>query len=232
MNKGYISKIQFEAKRQAYLGQQEQLRQMEAQKAQLTGELRQANLAISQLPIQTAVKVNDMRSSKASLNQKRIEHENSRAYIITAPVTGRVSTLQIALGASVTSQLPLMSIVSDGAKMEAELYAPSRAIGFARPGQEVRLMYDAFPFQRFGSFSGHIVNISRTILAPSEINAPISVKEPVYRVRVILDKQVIKAFGEYVALQPGMTLQANIVLDRRTFFDWLMEPINAVRNRT
>jgi membrane fusion protein len=232
MNKGYVSKIQYEARRQAWLGQQEQLGQMESQRAQLVGQLAQAHIELSQLPAKAASRVNDLRTSQATLLQKRIEVENGRSYVITAPVAGRVSALQIAQGTIVSSQLPLMSIMGENATMEAELYAPSRAIGFAREGQEVRLMYDAFPYQRFGSFAGKITAISRTILAPNEIDAPIPTKEPVYRIRVSLNDQNIKAFGSKVCLQPGMTLIANIVLDRRSFFDWLMEPINAVRNRT
>ena len=127
-----------------------------------------------------------------------------------------------------------MTIVNADARMVAELYAPSRAIGFTRVGQEVRLMYDAFPFQRFGSFAGRISTISRTVLAPNEVDAPIQgqMREPVYRIRVQIAAQSIQAFGEQIPLQPGMTLAANIVLDRRTFLEWLLDPINAVRNRS
>lgn len=115
--------------------------------------------------------------------------------------------------------------------MQATLFAPSRAIGMARPGQEVRLMYDAFPYQRFGSFSGRIVAISRAVLAPDEVDAPVKLQEPVYEIHVALDRQHVEAFGQALALQPGMTLNADVVLDRRSFLDWLLEPIRAVRNR-
>ena len=53
-----------------------------------------------------------------------------------------------------------------------------------------------------------------------------------YRIEVAIASQSILAFGERVPLQPGMTLQANIVLDRRSFLDWLLTPLNAIRNRT
>jgi len=232
VDKGFVSKFQYEAKRQAYLNQQQQLQQLESRLEELKGQLRGAQGDLEGLPDQTKGKVIEFQSSSAELTQKRIEIENGRSYVITAPVAGRVSALQVTQGATVSSNLPLMSIIDQHARMAAELFAPSRAIGFAHNGQEVRLLYDAFPYQRFGSFVGKITNISRTILAPNEVDAPLQTKEPVYRVRVALADQDIKAFGETVPLQPGMTLQANIVLDRRTFFDWLMEPINAVRNRS
>ena len=93
-------------------------------------------------------------------------------------------------------------------------------------------MYDAFPFQRFGSFGGRIVSISRTVLGPNEIDAALPIKEPVYRLRVAVPDQTIAGYGEVVPLQPGMTLQANIVLERRSFLSWLLQPLNAVLKRT
>lgn len=232
-NDGYVSKIEYEARRQQFLSAQVQLAQLQSQKAQVGGQFRQAEVALAELPAQTLSRINDLMTSQQQLVEKRIDVENARAYVITAPVSGRVSALQTSAGATVTAQSPLMSIVNDSARMQAELYAPSRAIGFARVGQEVRLMYDAFPYQRFGSFAGRITAISRTVLAPNEIDAPVQseTKEPMYRIKVSIADQNVLAFGDRVRLQPGMTLKANIVLDRRSFLDWLLEPINAVRNR-
>jgi membrane fusion protein len=232
MNKGFVTRLEFEQKRQQYLAAQSQLAQLQGQRAQAVGQLRQSQAALAATPTQTASRINDLMTNQASLVQKRIEIENSRSYVITAPVSGKVSALQVEQGATVVNQMPMMSIVNDGAVMMAEVYAPSRAIGFARVGQEVRLMYDAFPYQRFGSFPGRITQISHTVLAPNEIVGAVDAKEPVYRVRVAIEQQAIKAFGDKVPLQPGMTLTASIVLDRRSFLDWLLEPINAIRNRT
>ena len=121
---------------------------------------------------------------------------------------------------------------TDDAAMAVELYAPSRAIGFARVGQSVRLMYDAFPYQQFGSFAGTVAAISHTALAPGDIDAPLKLAEPAYRLRVRLDAQAVAAFGGVYPLQPGMTLKANVVLEKQSFLGWLLEPLNAVRHRT
>jgi membrane fusion protein len=109
---------------------------------------------------------------------------------------------------------------------------PSRAIGFVRPGQEVRLLYDAFPYQRFGSFAARVETISRQAVAGQETNAPFKIDEPVYRVIVVPDRQQVNAYGQRVGLQPGMTLAANLVLERRSFLDWVLDPVRAVTNRT
>jgi membrane fusion protein len=115
--------------------------------------------------------------------------------------------------------------------MEAEIFVPSRAIGFLAPGQEVRLRYDAFPYQRFGVGTGRIKSISSTVLRPDQIVATIRVEEPVYRVVVALDQDAIVAYGKRYRIRPGLALGADIVLDRRTFAEWLLDPIEALRGR-
>ena len=125
-----------------------------------------------------------------------------------------------------------MVIVPDKAELTAELYAPTRAVGFVDPGEETRLLYDAFPYQRFGSFGGKVTNISRIAIDPRESDIPFPFEEPVYRITVKLDRQAVKAFGDLNHLQAGMTLKANIVLERQSFLAWLLQPLNAVLNRT
>ena len=120
----------------------------------------------------------------------------------------------------------------EGAKLSAELYAPTRAIGFVEPGKETRLLYDAFPYQRFGSSLGTVASISRIAIDPRETDIPLPLEESVYRVQVDLQNQHVAAYGKRTSLQPGMTLQANIVLERQSFLAWLLQPLNAVLNRS
>jgi membrane fusion protein len=122
-----------------------------------------------------------------------------------------------------------MVIIPVDTELRAELYAPTRAIGFVREGQETRILYDAFPYQRFGSFGGRVASISRTVIDPRESEVPLRLEEPVYRIQVALDRQDLEARG--VPLQPGMTLNANIILERQSFLGWLLKPLNAVLRR-
>ena len=105
-------------------------------------------------------------------------------------------------------------------------------MGFVNEGQEVRLLYDAFPYQQFGSYLGTVTAVSGTIIAPNEAIVPFDLREPTYRVSVALNRLEVDAFGKSVRLQPGMMLQANFVLERRSFLDWLLEPLRAVGRRS
>jgi membrane fusion protein len=124
-------------------------------------------------------------------------------------------------------------IVPQGGQLEAELLAPTRAVGFVRGGQEVSLMLQAFPYQRFGIVKGTVRAMSNTILGPTEISIPgLNIQEPVFRVRVALSRDVVQAYGESFPLQPGMLLAADIVFDRRSLVEWLFDPLFAVAGRS
>ena len=50
--------------------------------------------------------------------------------------------------------------------------------------------------------------------------------------RVILPTAEIVAYGQSHALQPGMLLTAEVVLDRQNLIRWLFDPLYAVSRKT
>lgn len=152
-----------------------------------------------------------------------------RGYLIQAAVSGTVTALQVYQGQTVDQRAAMMTVASASGAVTAELYVPSRAIGFVRPGQQVRVRYDAFPYQRFGSGTGRILYISLAVLRPEDVQAALVVKEPVYRVIVALDHPWIAAYGRRYPVQSGMAIAADIVLDEHSFGEWMLEPLRALR---
>ncbi|MFN7236497.1 MAG: HlyD family efflux transporter periplasmic adaptor subunit, partial [Brevundimonas sp.] len=158
--------------------------------------------------------------------------EAQSTYVVTATVAGRIVALPVQRGQTVAPGASLAVVTPQGSTLEAELYAPSRAAGFVREGQEVRLLYQAFPHQKFGTGQGVVTSVSRTVLAPAEIAIPgLQVQEPVFRVRVKLARDSVAAYGETVPLQPGMLLSADVVIDRRSLLEWLLDPLYAAGRR-
>jgi membrane fusion protein len=121
----------------------------------------------------------------------------------------------------------------------AQLYAPSSAVGFVRPQQAVNLRYQAFPYQKFGQQSGRVLQVSRTPLTPAELallNLPTALSqgalsEPLYRITVGLDRQSVSAYGQEQALSPGMQLDADVLLERRSLIEWIFEPLLSLARR-
>jgi membrane fusion protein len=114
-------------------------------------------------------------------------------------------------------------------ELVAEAYVPSRAIGFIQSGQAVRLMYDAFPQQKFGAFAGQIEHVSDFVLLPSDIPQTFPLREATYKIVIAIDYQAVDIGAIRTPLRPGMLLAAEIVLERRSFVDWLLEPLKQRR---
>jgi membrane fusion protein len=76
-----------------------------------------------------------------------------------------------------------------------------------------------------------VSDISRNVWSPGERIGPISAKEPVYRVDVKLDNQNVSALGQDFALRPGMTVNADLLLEKRTLLEWIFEPVLQLKGR-
>ena len=231
VEQGYVSKVEFERRRQTLLGSQQSLASLRQRLTATISEAQQAQAQLGSVGIETAQGISQIREGMQALAAEEARLEGEQSYVLTAPIDGRVTALATGEGRAAASGRPLMIIVPKDARLFAELYAPTRAVGFVEPGKETRLLYDAFPYQRFGSFAGSVSAISRIAVDPRETEIPFPFEEPVYRIRVDVEQQAIDAFGEQTPLQPGMTLQANIVLERQSFLAWLLQPLNAVLNR-
>lgn len=229
---GFVSRTEYERRRQAWLQAEQGRRSLLQQRDVATANIATASAELARLPIDSAASTSQLQAALEQLAQGHAQQAAEQGYTIVAPIAGRVTSVQTASGRVVDGRVPLLTIVPENAVMRVDLYAPSRSMGFVAPGQAVRLLYDAFPYQRFGSFGGRIQAISRAVIAPDEVDAALQLKEPVYRVSVALDAQRVKAYGTEAPLQPGMTLTANIVLERRSFLSWLLAPLQAVRNRS
>jgi multidrug efflux pump subunit AcrA (membrane-fusion protein) len=151
--------------------------------------------------------------------------------LLVAPLDGQVASVNARAGVEAVPGVPLISIVPQGAAMEAQILVPTRAAGFVVEGQNVRLMIDAFPFQQFGAMQGEVREIAKSATRPGEMAAPIEFKESVYRVRVALTGPMMQAYGVNKPLQPGMTLKADVITDKRTFLSYLLNPLLAARAR-
>lgn len=231
VERGYVSRVEVERRRQAWLAARGELARLEQQANAAAAEERRVSADEARADLDSSREAGAVRTSMETLRQQGAQLQQERAYTIVSPVAGRVAAIQTAAGRTVDPSVPLMEVVPDGSALRAQVYAPTRAIGFVKPGQEVRLLYDAYPYQRFGSFGGRITGVSRVVIDPRQLDAPLKLEEPVYRIEVEPDAQHVVAFGERLPLQPGMTLTANIVLERRSFLDWLLAPLRAVLRR-
>ncbi|MGH1573998.1 HlyD family secretion protein [Methylobacterium sp. P31] len=119
--------------------------------------LRRADLA--QLPISTEQHIAQLRASISEVEAKITQTDGQRAYIIKAPKSGWITTLQAWTGKSVETNIPLMSIVPQGDTLTAEPLCADARDWLCRarpngPSQLCELPVSAIRVRRGNSRSG------------------------------------------------------------------------------
>jgi len=237
--RGIASDLQLQETEVVHIEQDLKLQSIK--RMRITNERERLSLAgeLNDLPLRSASDIADIERKIAQVEQELAEAEAKREIVVPAPMAGTVTTLLAEPGSRPRSNVPLLSIVPTGSKLQAHLFSPSRAIGFLHPGQSVLLRYQAYPYQKFGHYKGVVANISRSAINPGELPAQLAGltslfagTEPVYRIMVNLEEQNVTAYGKPISLQPGMQLEADILIERRRLIEWMLDPLYTLTGRS
>jgi membrane fusion protein len=118
-----------------------------------------------------------------------------------------------------------VSVIPSGSRLEIWLYAPTKAVGSARVGQRVRLQFDAFPYQKYGSGLGVVTAVAKVPTEPDNLDPGLQITEPVFRIRARIDRLAAGSRIEIARLRPGMTLNAKLETERRSLWQVLLGPV-------
>lgn len=162
----------------------------------------------------------DARERARDLGQQRAKAEaRLQATSLHAPVDGRVEQLALhGIGEVVTPAQALMTIVPVGQALEIEATLQNRDIGFVELGQPVSIKLDAFPFTRHGTVAGEIVDIASDASADERGGL-------VYRMRVAMAEASMMTENGEVALQPGMSVVAEVKTGSRRLIEYFLSPL-------
>lgn len=235
----FISPAQVQTKKEELLGLQAQAQALERQRAALARDRAALEGEKRGLPVQLKSRQGAIERDLAALSREAAEQDAVRQIVVRAPQDGTVSAVLADAGQSVSPASALASLVPAGAQLQAHLFAPSGAVGFVRPQQEVRLRFEAFPYQKYGHQTGHVLQVSRTPLAAPELaGLPLSVPagadgaaEPMFRITVAMDRTELQAFGAPQPLVAGMRMEADVLLERRRLIEWLFAPVLGLGQR-
>lgn len=248
---GFIAPAQVQTRQEELIDADGRLQSAERTRLSLQHDLQALEGERASLAAQLKSDINLIERNRATLSQEKAENAARTNTVVTAPFTGTVTALGIQAGASVQAGQTLGTLVPqaaspDGktgspatAQLQAQLFAPSHTAGFVRPGQTVYLRYAAYPYQKFGLHTGHITTVSATPFAPNELPpnltqqlmSQVGSTEALYRINVRLDAQDIQVFGESLPLKVGLTLEADVLQERRKVWEWVLEPVLAARQQ-
>jgi len=228
LSQQFISREQLQTRQAEVLDQRYRHQALERDLISLQRERTTVQRDLASLPLRSENQAAQIERMISLAGQELTESEAKRTMLVTAPDDGTVSAILAEPGQAVDPARPLLALIPDGSRIHAELYVPSRAIGFIHQGSPVLLRYHAYPFQKFGHGRGRVSSFSRIALAPSELNATpglASASEPLYRITVELTNQSVIAYGKSEALQVGMQVDADIMHERRRLYEWVLEPL-------
>ncbi len=175
------------------------------------------------------LQIAEINSRIATIRTQIEQTKHSRRHLLLSPIDGKVTAIQAREGEHVTTSIPIALVIPENAKLIAVVYVPSRAIGLIVPGLRVKLRYDAFPYQEFGSSDGVVYTVSYAALEPSEIGMvtraqEIQLNEVYYQVKIELDEQTVLVRKKEVDLRAGMELTTIIILEDRKLIEWILRP--------
>lgn len=225
---GFMSAREFEERKRRMLSSKLELSTAQQNLDTSRAAVADIRIRIDRLRSQFIGESASLDASLEQIEQALLQIKGEGTYTLRAPISGRMTSMNVREGERAGAQQELAQVVKSGSEYEAQLFVLSNSIGFVRPGQSVRIGLDAFPFEKFGTIAGIVREVSQsgatTALAGEQT-------APYFIVNVDLESQTKLAYGKQVKLLPGMTLKAWVIAERQSFLDWLFSPIYALKNR-
>ena len=206
---------QLQADRNATGSAIEKLRDTEAAKAT---EFHEEERVLEEKIAQARIRIGALSGEASSARGDGVGNELA----VDSPCDGTV--LGVAArraGAVVREGDVLAEVVCSAETLQAELSLPQGGLARIHPGQSVRLLLEAFPYQRYGVRGGTVRWAS-----PSGVGTREAATFPVL---VDLDEQAVAADGEQRPLLAGMRGTARVVVGRRTLVEYAFEPLRQLR---
>ncbi|HEZ5104216.1 TPA: HlyD family efflux transporter periplasmic adaptor subunit [Neisseria meningitidis] len=220
------------------LEQRSRLESLKREQNNAIRELDEQKITLSSLPERHKTELSQLNRAITEMNQEILDFDLKSEQTIRASKSVYISTINVDIGQQVEPSKLLLSIVPEQTELVANLYIPSKAVGFIKPKDKVVLRYQAYPYQKFGHATGEIISVARTALGKQELSGlgiiftnPTLLNEPAYLVKVKLEKQTIKAYGENKPLQIGMILEADILHERKKLYEWVLDPLYSISGK-
>lgn len=167
----------------------------------------------------------EQRSMALQQELAKVERRGS-AMRMTAPVTGTVQQLAVnTIGGVVSPGQVLMQIVPRDHVLEVEARLENKDAGFVHAGQAAEVKVEAFPFTRYGTLVGEVVQVSPDAMQDE-------VRGWVFSARVRLAQRHMAIEGRRINLTPGMATMVEIKTGSRRVIEYFLSPLLQYQNES
>ena len=222
---GYASRQEAAQKKDQVTSQQSRLAELRSTLARVDLEIATTGGERQVVAAKLEGLIENQRRSSGELERLVVQGDSEAEQAIRAPADGIVSMAQIANGQSVAAGQPLFTIAPIDAPLIVRLLVPARAVASVQAGLGVKVVFRAYPQEKFGQFDARIETISDMPSLPSEIEQMYVLSEPVFVATASLPKELRAPDGRLLKIKAGMLADALVPIERRTVLAWLFEPL-------
>lgn len=225
--KGAIAKIKLEEIEGVKFERQRLLEQNQLDVQQARTELEKQQSVYQRQLKEFQSQISDVRSEIAQ-TQKLIQslQFQLRQRVLHAPTDGTIFQLSVQHpGAVLQSGQALAQVAPKGAPLVFRAQMPSQESGFLRMGMPVKLKFDAYPFQDYGIVQGHL----RWISPDSKVEETPQGKVETFELEIALEQTYIQTQNKRIALTPGQTATAEVIVRQRRLIDFILDPFKKLQ---
>ena len=173
---------------------------------------------------QRADEESEMEKLRVRIEALKRQLENCTGDLMSVRAPYRATVISLAhrnAGGVVQHGSELCQLARAEGEPQAHLLLQQAGVPKLATGQKVRLFFEAFPYQRYGTISGKLEWIS-----PAAVN---SVDGQRFTGRAALDRTSFGPRGQERPLRAGMKGAARLVVGSRTLIEYAFEPLRQLR---
>lgn len=228
----FFSPAQIEHQVELELQQRETVLALRSNEIRVVQEIEDLHAASEAADVNISLQIASLRADEHRLTQEIVAIAAKQQQIVEASHDGEVAAVNVVVGQHVVPLQPLGTLVAGPSTLDAVVYSDSNAVGFLRVGQNASLRLDSFPYYKYGSLAGRVIEVTRhpVTVPPMLQNASLL---QAYAVRISLDRVAMASGNDTFPLRSGMRLVAIVESDHRLLWQWAIDPlINSVSTQS
>ncbi len=145
--------------------------------------------------------------------------EAKKKTVVVAPVSGAVTYVNsLRPGRYLAANDIAATLYPFNAPLMAEVWIPNESIRRVKPSLSVRMKLKAYPFQQFGLLPGSVISVDPDVNDAGD-----------YRAWIRPDRLTLYGANGPEKMRTGLALSAEIIVDRRTVLQILLDPLRRLR---
>jgi hemolysin D len=204
--------------------------QIKAQRSQYESTIRAGEITVLETQRRTKELASQIADVQTEINQTKKQIETLRFQLaqreVRSPIDGTLFQLPVQrAGAVVQPGETIAQIAPEGVPLVLRANMSSTESGFLRVGMPVKVKFDAYPFQDYGIVEGRVAwvapdsKVTETPQGPAET----------FELEIVLNQPYIQTSSQRIALTPGQTATAEVIVRQRKVMDFLLDPFKKLQ---